>query len=234
MYKERERALRAFRSGRMPIMVATDVAARGLDVPHVSHVINYDLPKGIDSYVHRIGRTGRAGKAGLATAFFSDANQPLAKALAECMDETKQEVPDWLRDYANMASAYSGKGVLRTGGVRFGSRDYRKGSTSGSQYSTPYGDKNLSRDNYDYQSDSSNRAGYSYDYQRYGGALGGSGADGENYESLRYRAYCAVGDADGLQRYGANAGKDDSINGVSYELQQADLGNVQIIPTGWN
>ncbi|GFH29090.1 uncharacterized protein HaLaN_27692, partial [Haematococcus lacustris] len=55
-------ALRSFKSGRTPIMVATDVAARGLDIPHVTHVINFDLPKDIDDYVHRIGRTGRAGK----------------------------------------------------------------------------------------------------------------------------------------------------------------------------
>eukprot|EP00983_Pelagomonas_calceolata_P114820 1160131-Pelagomonas_calceolata.AAC.6 len=55
-------ALRSFKSGRTPVMVATDVAARGLDIPHVTHVINYDLPKDIDDYVHRIGRTGRAGK----------------------------------------------------------------------------------------------------------------------------------------------------------------------------
>lgn len=65
-------ALRAFRSGKCRILVATDVAARGLDIPHVTHVINYDLPKDIDDYVHRIGRTGRAGKKGLATAFFTD------------------------------------------------------------------------------------------------------------------------------------------------------------------
>lgn len=55
-------ALRSFKTGRTPVMVATDVAARGLDIPHVTHVINYDLPKDIDDYVHRIGRTGRAGK----------------------------------------------------------------------------------------------------------------------------------------------------------------------------
>ncbi|GFH30877.1 uncharacterized protein HaLaN_29806, partial [Haematococcus lacustris] len=59
---QREAALRSFKSGRTPIMVATDVAARGLDIPHVTHVINFDLPKDIDDYVHRIGRTGRAGK----------------------------------------------------------------------------------------------------------------------------------------------------------------------------
>lgn len=52
--------------------MATDVAARGLDIPHVTHVINFDLPSDIDDYVHRIGRTGRAGKKGLATAFFTE------------------------------------------------------------------------------------------------------------------------------------------------------------------
>ena len=78
-------ALRSFRSGRTPILVATDVAARGLDIPHVTHVINFDLPTDIDDYVHRIGRTGRAGKKGLATAFFSDKDSGLAKGLAELL-----------------------------------------------------------------------------------------------------------------------------------------------------
>lgn len=78
-------ALRSFRSGRTPILVATDVAARGLDIPHVTHVINFDLPNDIDDYVHRIGRTGRAGKKGLATAFLSDKDANLAKPLAELL-----------------------------------------------------------------------------------------------------------------------------------------------------
>ncbi|HEX2418358.1 MAG TPA: DEAD/DEAH box helicase [Micromonosporaceae bacterium] len=65
----RERALRAFRTGKVDILVATDVAARGLDVIGVSHVINYDCPEDADTYVHRIGRTGRAGATGIAVTF---------------------------------------------------------------------------------------------------------------------------------------------------------------------
>jgi superfamily II DNA/RNA helicase len=65
----RERALRAFRTGKIDILVATDVAARGLDVTGVTHVINYDCPEDADTYVHRIGRTGRAGATGVAVTF---------------------------------------------------------------------------------------------------------------------------------------------------------------------
>lgn len=61
---EREYALRRFRDGVTPILVATAVAARGLDIPHVKHVINFDLPTDVEEYVHRIGRTGRMGNLG--------------------------------------------------------------------------------------------------------------------------------------------------------------------------
>ncbi|HEV2593558.1 MAG TPA: C-terminal helicase domain-containing protein, partial [Gaiellaceae bacterium] len=60
----RERSLAQFESGRVPTLVATDVAARGLDVDHVTHVINFDPPHSDDDYVHRVGRTGRAGRSG--------------------------------------------------------------------------------------------------------------------------------------------------------------------------
>jgi ATP-dependent RNA helicase DeaD len=63
---QRERLLSRFRSGQVRWVVATDIAARGLDVDHLTHVINYDLPDQVESYIHRIGRTGRAGKTGIA------------------------------------------------------------------------------------------------------------------------------------------------------------------------
>ena len=68
---QRQRALKAFSSGNVNVLVATDVAARGLDIPDVSHVINFDQPNSYEDYVHRIGRTGRAGKAGQALTFVS-------------------------------------------------------------------------------------------------------------------------------------------------------------------
>jgi ATP-dependent RNA helicase RhlE len=66
---QRQRALKDFRNGKVSIMVATDVAARGLDIPNVAYVINYDEPNTYDDYIHRIGRTGRAGKSGKALTF---------------------------------------------------------------------------------------------------------------------------------------------------------------------
>jgi ATP-dependent RNA helicase DeaD len=64
--EQRDRVMKRFRAGSTDLLVATDVAARGLDIPHVSHVINYDVPPSSDAYVHRIGRTGRAGREGVA------------------------------------------------------------------------------------------------------------------------------------------------------------------------
>jgi ATP-dependent RNA helicase DDX3X len=124
---EREQALRSFKSGHTPVLVATDVAARGLDIPNVAHVINYDLPNDIDDYVHRIGRTGRAGKKGLATAMFSDQNVTVAKDLADLMSEAGQEVPSWLLGFASQSrGGTSGKG--RRG--KFGGTDFRKGGAA--------------------------------------------------------------------------------------------------------
>jgi ATP-dependent RNA helicase RhlE len=69
---QRERALDLFRSGQVPVLVASDIAARGIDIPGVSHVLNFDLPNVPEQYVHRIGRTARAGAEGVAVAFCSD------------------------------------------------------------------------------------------------------------------------------------------------------------------
>ncbi|XVE70402.1 hypothetical protein DITRI_Ditri10aG0069800 [Diplodiscus trichospermus] len=142
--QEREQALRSFKSGATPILVATDVAARGLDIPHVAHVVNFDLPNDIDDYVHRIGRTGRAGKTGLATAFFNDNNASLAKSLADLMQEANQEVPAWLTRYA--ARSLGGRN-RRPGGGRFGGRDFRR-------------DSSFNRGGSDYYGGGSNAGGY--------------------------------------------------------------------------
>ncbi|KAK8478037.1 hypothetical protein V6N11_038019, partial [Hibiscus sabdariffa] len=128
--QERELALRSFKTGKTPILVATDVAARGLDIPHVAHVVNFDLPNDIDDYVHRIGRTGRAGKSGLATAFFNEGSLSLARPLAELMQEANQEVPAWLTRYASRAP-YGGSKNRRSGEGRFGGRDFRRESSFG-------------------------------------------------------------------------------------------------------
>jgi len=91
--REREKALEMFRTGRCPILVATAVAARGLDIPNVTHVVNYDLPTDIDDYVHRIGRTGRAGNTGISTAFFNRGNRGVVRDLIDLLKEANQEVP---------------------------------------------------------------------------------------------------------------------------------------------
>jgi ATP-dependent RNA helicase RhlE len=86
----RERALGAFRKGEMRVLVATDVAARGIDVDGISHVINYDLPNVPESYVHRIGRTARAGAAGIAWAFCDAEESPLLKDIQQLI---RQRIP---------------------------------------------------------------------------------------------------------------------------------------------
>jgi len=100
--REREEAVNLFKTAQNPILVATAVAARGLDIPNVRHVINFDLPSEIDEYVHRIGRTGRAGNTGWATAFFNEKNAKIADELITLLTETKQEVPSKMRDIARM------------------------------------------------------------------------------------------------------------------------------------
>jgi ATP-dependent RNA helicase DeaD len=80
---QRDRVMQAFRTGQTELLVATDVAARGLDIPHVSHVINYDLPSSAEVYVHRIGRTGRAGREGAAITILDPREQRLLRSIEQ-------------------------------------------------------------------------------------------------------------------------------------------------------
>ncbi|KAK2974590.1 hypothetical protein RJ640_025239 [Escallonia rubra] len=86
---EREAALRDFRHGPIKILVATDVASRGLDVTGVAHVINLDLPKTMEDYVHRIGRTGRAGSTGQATSFYTDRDMFLVAQIRKAISDVQ-------------------------------------------------------------------------------------------------------------------------------------------------
>ena len=89
-------SLEKFKTGQVNLMVASDVASRGLDIPDVSYVINFDMPNHIDIYVHRIGRTGRVGNKGHSLTLLTQEDRPLFRAIFELLSKTKQKIPDFL------------------------------------------------------------------------------------------------------------------------------------------
>lgn len=144
---EREDALAAFRSGECPIIVATAVAARGLDIPNVKHVINFDLPSDIEEYVHRIGRTGRVGNSGLASSMFNEKNRNVAPDLLELLTESKQEVPDWLMNISKEVAHehrmnHRGGGGSSRYGSGSGGRRFQSGGFGGRDYRQSFGPRN--------------------------------------------------------------------------------------------
>ncbi|RHY02030.1 hypothetical protein DYB37_001527 [Aphanomyces astaci] len=104
---QRDESLMGFRDGTYDILVATDVAGRGLDIPDVTHVINYDVPKEIEKYCHRIGRTGRAGKEGVAISFLTDHDEDIMYDLKTYLEATDMPVPPQLASHP-MAKAAAG------------------------------------------------------------------------------------------------------------------------------
>jgi ATP-dependent RNA helicase RhlE len=100
---QREAALRSFKNGKTRVLVATDVAARGIDIDSVSHVINYDIPEAPEDYVHRIGRTGRAGNKGRAITLFTTAEEHTMRAIEKLMGEKVERV--LLPDFGGMVAA---------------------------------------------------------------------------------------------------------------------------------
>lgn len=115
--EERDWTLREFKSMQSTLLIATDVAARGLDVDDIRLVVNFDFPKEMESYVHRIGRTGRAGKKGCAVSFFvPDKNSRLARELIDILNRTEQIVPPQLQAMSSFSSGGGGRG---RGGRRY-------------------------------------------------------------------------------------------------------------------
>ncbi|KAF8399679.1 hypothetical protein HHK36_015550 [Tetracentron sinense] len=129
---ERDYVLNQFRSGKSPILVATDVAARGLDIKDIRVVINYDFPTGIEDYVHRIGRTGRAGATGMAYTFFCDQDSKHALDLIKLLEGANQRVPSEIRDMASHGGGFGRS--RRQWGSGSGGRDGGRGGMNDFSY----------------------------------------------------------------------------------------------------
>ncbi|CAH8315862.1 unnamed protein product [Eruca vesicaria subsp. sativa] len=174
--QERDDVLNQFRSGRTPVLVATDVAARGLDVKDIRVVVNFDFPNGIEDYVHRIGRTGRAGATGIAYSFFGDQDAKHASDLIKILEGASQKVPQEVRELATRGGGMNkfnrwgtpgGGGGSRGGGGGYGNSGY--GGRGGGRGDSGYGGRGDS--GYGGRSDS----GY--------GGRGGSGYGGRGGDS---------------------------------------------------
>ncbi|XP_075978960.1 uncharacterized protein LOC142978406 [Anticarsia gemmatalis] len=129
---QRDKIIGQFKSGHSRILVATDVAARGLDVDGVTHVVNYDFPNTSEDYIHRIGRTGRQGNKGVSHTILTDENARQARSLIEVMEEAKQEIPKSLLDLAtfyNMSkeSERQPKWKSRQNNYQFNRNNYYQG-----------------------------------------------------------------------------------------------------------
>merc|ERR1711972_603617 len=104
--EERDWVLKEFKEGKSPILVATDVASRGLDVKDIKFVINYDFPTQIEDYIHRVGRTGRAGATGSSYTFFTADKARMAPDLVKVLREANQPVPEELEKMAGTGGSY--------------------------------------------------------------------------------------------------------------------------------
>jgi ATP-dependent RNA helicase DDX23/PRP28 len=102
---QREETLDSFKSGEIQVLVATDVAGRGLDIADVTNVVNYDMPAKISSYCHRIGRTGRAGKSGIATSFLTEADTEVMYDLKQYLEATNTAIPQQLLRHPSAQNA---------------------------------------------------------------------------------------------------------------------------------
>ena len=108
----RDNAIKLFSSGKIPILIATDVASRGLDFPNVSFVVNYDMPHNIDDYIHRIGRTGRVGSVGHAISFVGESDSMVFGKLYNFLMKQNQKIPEWFenRVKGNFNNSWNNKG----------------------------------------------------------------------------------------------------------------------------
>jgi len=169
---QRDQALNDLKSGRINVLVATDVAARGLDLPGIDHVVNYQLPLSAEDYVHRIGRTGRIGNTGTATSFvgFGEASlKGIVQSMKDAMKEDSanaSKVPEWVEEIAFSGGSGGGGGKYGRSG----------GGGGGRSSSAPAGDR------YGGRGEKSYGGGYggggSPSFNDGGGSYGGRSASG--------------------------------------------------------
>lgn len=176
---DRDNVLAEFRSGRSNILVATDVAARGLDVDGIKYVINFDFPQSSEDYIHRIGRTGRKHSTGTSYAFFTRKNAKCARALIDILREANQNVNPELEYIARSSGSVGGR-----------SRGGRGGNGNGG------GGGNMS---------SSRRGGNNSAFSSGGGMRGHLSSGGNGYGN-GYRGAAMVGSHSGKGGYGSNSG----------------------------
>lgn len=166
---ERDFVLNEFRTGKAPILVATDVASRGLDVEDIKFVINFDYPACSEDYVHRIGRTARATRTGTAYTFFTPANMKQAKDLIDVLREANQQINPKLMQMSDMArEAFGGKGRSRwkSSGGRMANSGFRDRDR---------GDRDRDRDRRGFNSNSRSGGASNGSFGRDGGRNMGSG-----------------------------------------------------------
>ena len=153
--KEREQVLRSFKNGTIQTVVATDVLSRGIDVKGIELVVNYDVPKGGEDYVHRIGRTARADTTGEAITLVSHRDKRDFQQIEELIEKKvdRPELPDWLkprggdrRDERRGGNGNRGGGNRRGGGGNRGGRNSnRSGGSSRGRGPKPQGARNANR-----------------------------------------------------------------------------------------
>lgn len=180
--QDRDHVLNEFRAGKANILVATDVAARGLDVEDVKFVINYDYPASSEDYVHRIGRTGRSHKTGTAYAFFTPTNAKQANDLIAVLQEANQVVNPKLYQLAEMTRT----GAFGKGRSKFGNRGYDKAGGSSGRYKG-YG-RGRGAGGTGRFGRSDDKGGYGSGYSQRGGGAGsnsGGGGGGSGYTNNR-------------------------------------------------